>query len=142
MVDVLEHLHRVEKGVARLIAKRAAEGWATGLPRESESGSVLGALDGRGVASRTVKLIAPPAVDAVESRPPEEALARLEESRRALRQAIAEADGLALARIRHPHPVLGEIDLYQWILFVGQHEARHAEQVAETAAALTSTPVA
>jgi hypothetical protein len=28
------------------------------------------------------------------------------------------------------------LDLYQWILFVGQHEARHAGQVAEIGRAL------
>jgi hypothetical protein len=29
--------------------------------------------------------------------------------------------------------VLGEIDLYQWILFVGQHEKRHLSQLEEIA---------
>jgi hypothetical protein len=29
--------------------------------------------------------------------------------------------------------VLGEINLYQWILFVGSHEVRHTAQVREIA---------
>ncbi|MEO7237074.1 MAG: hypothetical protein ABIZ96_00505 [Gemmatimonadales bacterium] len=27
------------------------------------------------------------------------------------------------------YPTLGALNLYQWGLFVGQHEARHAEQL-------------
>jgi hypothetical protein len=37
------------------------------------------------------------------------------------------------------HPVLGPIDLYQWILFVAVHEARHTAQIREIAAALAAT---
>ncbi|MDB4886632.1 MAG: hypothetical protein JWN79_2070, partial [Gemmatimonadetes bacterium] len=51
---------------------------------------------------------------------------------------IAAADGLALQSVRHAHPRLGDIDLYQWILFIGQHEARHVPQVAEIIGALTA----
>jgi hypothetical protein len=29
------------------------------------------------------------------------------------------------------HPRLGVIDVYQWALFIGQHEARHTRQVSE-----------
>ena len=59
----------------------------------------------------------------------------LEESRAMLRSAIAEVDGLALGLIMHPHPVVGEINLYEWILFVGLHEQRHLPQIGEVAAA-------
>jgi hypothetical protein len=40
-------------------------------------------------------------------------------------------DGLALGALRWAHPALGELDLYQYILFIGQHEARHARQIVE-----------
>jgi hypothetical protein len=33
--------------------------------------------------------------------------------------------------------VLGVIDAYQWFIFVGSHEARHASQIREIGAALT-----
>ncbi|MDB4881091.1 MAG: hypothetical protein JWL60_2537, partial [Gemmatimonadetes bacterium] len=55
-------------------------------------------------------------------------------SRSELHAAIAAADGLALQTVRHAHPRLGEIDLYQWLLFIGQHEARHVPQVVEIVA--------
>jgi hypothetical protein len=35
-------------------------------------------------------------------------------------------------RFKHTHPVLGELDLYQWLIFVGQHEGRHKKQIDRT----------
>jgi hypothetical protein len=34
--------------------------------------------------------------------------------------------------------VLGPLNLYQWVLFVGQHEARHAGQLQDLARLLAS----
>ena len=45
-------------------------------------------------------------------------------------------DGLALGEIRHTHLRFGELDLYQWCLFVAEHEKRHVTQLREVAAQL------
>ena len=47
-------------------------------------------------------------------------------------EAPAEPDGLALGEIRHTHLRFGELDLYQWILFVAEHEKRHVAQLRQT----------
>ncbi len=135
VAEVCWHLQRVESGVAKLIRMRATEARAQGHPAETDDASVLGALDGRGVASRATPIAAPSRVSPTEIPTAEAVQQQLNESREMLRAAIADADGLALASLRHPHPVLGEIDLYQWILFVGQHEQRHTSQIAEAAEA-------
>jgi hypothetical protein len=44
---------------------------------------------------------------------------------------------MALGDITVPHPVLGPLNLYQWVLFVGGHESRHAIQIREIAQALS-----
>jgi uncharacterized damage-inducible protein DinB len=137
--EVYWHLQRVEQGIAALVRKRVAQARASGHPEESESASVLHSLDGRGITDRSKRLAAPSQI-APETIPDAETVRQqLAESRALLRAAIAEADGLALGSIKHTHPVLGEIDLYQWILFVGQHEARHAEQIAESVAEVSRT---
>jgi hypothetical protein len=61
-----------------------------------------------------------------------EAMEGLESSRQALRTAVASANGLALGEIKQDHPVLGELDLYQWLIFLGQHEGRHKRQIERT----------
>ena len=49
-----------------------------------------------------------------------------------MRAAVATADGLALGNIKHNHPLLGELDLYEWLVFLGEHEARHKKQIERT----------
>jgi hypothetical protein len=61
-----------------------------------------------------------------------EALEGLESSREALRAAVVSASGLSLGEIKHTHPILGELDLYQWLIFLGQHEGRHKRQIERT----------
>jgi hypothetical protein len=62
--------------------------------------------------------------------------ASLEESRRTIRETVERCDGLAIETVCLPHVVLGPINLYQWIAFVGTHEARHAAQIREAATLL------
>jgi hypothetical protein len=47
-------------------------------------------------------------------------------------------DGLALGRVTRAHPTLGPLNRYQWVLFVGQHEARHAAQLQDIARQLVT----
>jgi uncharacterized damage-inducible protein DinB len=62
---------------------------------------------------------------------PREALDRLAASRAELHEAMHAGNGLALGSVYQTHARLGEIDLYRWILFVAEHEARHTGQAAE-----------
>ena len=63
----------------------------------------------------------------------------LEKAGAALGAAAVSGDGLALSEVLHTHPILGEINLYQWMLFVGSHKARHALQVREIAEELKAS---
>jgi hypothetical protein len=134
---ILEHLHRVERGSAAMLAKRIGKARAEGHPAETETSSVLGTIERFGVSDRRGKpLVAPEIVDPQEAPDRATVEARLAESRAALLAAIESGDGLALGEIRHTHLRFGELNMYEWILFVAEHERRHAEQVAETAASL------
>jgi len=54
--------------------------------------------------------------------------------------AMESGDGLALGEIRHTHPRFGELDLYQWCLFVAEHEKRHVTQLRGVVAQLAPAP--
>lgn len=138
VAGIVEHLSRVERGMAGLIARRSAEARDRGLA-ETESGSVLGTLDARLVTDRRHRVEAPPRVRP-EGLSFAAALAALAASRTELLAVLAAADGVALAQITHPHPALGELNLYQWILFLANHEARHTQQIEETLERLRSLP--
>jgi hypothetical protein len=136
--ELFEHLYKVEYGSARLVEKRALEARAAGHPAETETSSMLGALDGMGLTDRSRKMVAPERVVPAGGWTRQQALESLAVSRATLHDGIRAADGLALCTVKAPHPRLGEIDLYQWILFIGQHEQRHVPQVAEIAEQLAA----
>ena len=133
VAQVLHHLTLIENRVAPLVNKLVAGARAGGLGPELETSSILNARHAERIADRSFRVPAPE-----EIRPPSDvdaasALAALDQSREALKAAVTAGDGLALSEIRYPHPVLGEINLYQWILFVGSHEVRHTAQIREIA---------
>ena len=138
--EIFQHLHQVETGSAAVLAKRIARAREEGHPAENASDSVLGTLDHLRVSQLDQKLVAPERVQPMENPDRATAERRLAESRAALLAAMESGDGLALGEIRHTHPRFGELDLYQWCLFVAEHEKRHTQQLREVAAQLAPAP--
>ncbi len=132
VAEILEHLRMVESGVARLITKRTSQARANGLGEEKETSSVMPSFDKHAAYLDARVLKSPDMVQPRANIDINEALEGLESSREALRAAVVTADGLALGQIKHTHVVLGELDLYQWLIFVGQHENRHKKQIERT----------
>ena len=130
VAQVFDHLHLSESGIARMLAKRIARAKEAGVGPEKSDGSVLHDLDFFPVVDGPKRQAPEIVVPRAEARAPEvhDALRR---SRGDLHAALREGDGLALGEVTATHPALGVINLYQWVLFVGQHEARHTRQVAE-----------
>lgn len=139
MVELLEHLYKVEHSCARVIARGVEAAREAGHPPETDDRSVLGTLDAFGLRNRDQRRAVPERVAPGGGWSPPEALEKLTESRAELHEAIRAADGLALGTVYQTHARLGDIDLYRWILFVGEHEARHVQQAAEIAEQLGGT---
>lgn len=140
VAEVLEHLSIVESQIAGLIQKQAEALRAAGDSVEPDTSSVLPMLDVDRLLDRSGKL-----VSGERSRPQgqlsaDAAMQALSVSREKLRNAIIAADGLPLSKASAPHPYFGPYNLYQWVLFVGGHESRHAAQIREIAAALQAAP--
>jgi hypothetical protein len=129
--EILDHVHRVESGFARLIAKRTAEARARGDAEETETSSIMGSVDSTLLTDRSRRIQAPETVIPREGATVEEGLAALESSRAAVHRALDDANGVALGTISHTHPVFGAMNLYQWGLLLGYHDARHADQIRE-----------
>ena len=131
VAEVLEHLSIVETRIERVFSKRLAEARVAGLGPERASSPVVGTIDMDRVLDRTRRITATEAALPTGKLDAGAAWAAAERARDTLCNAVRDADGLALSDVIHPHPVLGPINLYQWIAFVGGHEARHAAQVIE-----------
>jgi IS4 transposase len=122
----------VESGVARLITKRVGQAREAGIGEEKSTASVMPSFDPHSAKLETAVLQAPATVVPRANVDISEALDGLESSREALRAAVVSANGLSLGEIKHTHAILGELDLYQWLIFVGQHEGRHKKQIERT----------
>lgn len=139
VAEILAHLAMVESWVARLISRSTLLGKEQGVGLETSEESVLSSLD-RFSITQPLK----PITTSERGIPPRDtsmsqALESLEASRRALSDALRDADGMNLAALSRPHPILGDINMYQWALFVGQHEERHTRQIERTVRDVTES---
>ena len=132
VAEILDHLRMVEAGVARLITKRVGQAREAGLGEEKSTDSVLPTFEPHRSKLASAVLQSPATVLPRANIDISEAVEGLEGSREALRAAAVSANGLSIGEIKHTHPVLGELDLYQWLVFVGEHEGRHRKQIERT----------
>jgi hypothetical protein len=134
VAEVLEHLTRVEEQITRLLATKLSEAQMTGaMEPEPESGPLTDTIDRARILDRSRRITAGERVLPRGGMDAAAALAGLEKSRANLRDLVIAYDGMAIGAITHPHPVLGIINGYQWIDFIGMHEARHTAQISELA---------
>ena len=129
VAEIVEHLSIIEGNMVRLVSKllgkieSAATDTSTS-PRPMQPFS----LDDYAAQVSTVKLEAPEAIRPTGA-PLADSLARLSETRAALndlRPRVETCDG---TRAHYPHPFFGQLDLYQWLAFIGMHEQRHLGQI-------------
>ena len=132
VAEILDHLRMVESGIARLIMKRVSQAKAAGIGKETSSESVMSSFDRHAAALESSILQSPATVYPKANIDISEALDGLASSREALRVAAVTANDVPLAEIKHTHPILGELDLYQWLIFLGEHEGRHKKQIDRT----------
>jgi uncharacterized damage-inducible protein DinB len=135
VADVLEHLVLLERRVGALFAQQLSA-----IPRRRgdapEIADVDVLIDTRRLLDRSRPITTGDALRPHGTLDPTTARDALTQSRRVLRDAVSSADGLALETVSLPHPAFGPLNLYQWIAFMGTHEARHAAQIREIGAQL------
>lgn len=135
--EVVEHLAMVEGRMAHnIFEKKIDAARSNGLAAETEASPVTPTFDATRLLDRAARHAAPDAVVPKGTLSADAAWAELERARERLRASIVSADGLALGDVEHAHPTLGTMNLYQWALWIGSHEARHTAQVKEIAGAV------
>jgi Mycothiol maleylpyruvate isomerase N-terminal domain. len=132
VAEILDHLGIVETGIAGLAARLIARGKSEGVPIESSETSLLGTFDAFSFPNTRDPFEAPYFVAPRSDPDPDEVRENLRRSRENLLAALATAEGMDLSKLSYRHAILGPLDLYQWVMFVGQHEARHSAQIKRT----------
>ena len=132
VAEVLEHLTRVETALTRLLTKRLAEADATSafLP-DAETSSVVATINNELLVDRRHKITAGERVVPTGEMSSDNAWTALETTREDLKALVRSYEGRDISSVMLPHPVLGPINAFQWFVFIGTHEARHAAQITE-----------
>jgi hypothetical protein len=139
--QLVEHLGKVEGSIAKLLEGLFAQALAAGLPEETETSSLLASLDKYRVPDRSFFPIEAPERVVPAAEPDFDACwTRLEVVRHRLLDAVERVDGRALGTVQAPHPAIGMLDGYGWVLFVGQHEERHLRQMRDTLTPPAASP--
>jgi hypothetical protein len=133
IAEVVEHLGIVETRIAQMISEKINSAKDDGLGAETDTTSVARMLDITGVINRSKRITASEASQPRGGLSTPDGMNVLAERRSALREAVTQADGLALGTVEIPHARLGTLNVYQWLLFLAGHEARHTDQIREAA---------
>ena len=126
--EVLEHLSIIERRVTKLIAALLDKAEANGRPRDAGEPFAPVSVAEFVERSRAQKFNAPE--DARPGGAPlADSLKALRDSRASLQALRPRVERTDCAGVRFPHPAWGPLNLYQWVAFVGAHEARHLSQI-------------
>lgn len=126
--EVAAHLAIVENSVAAVLRRLLGQGKERGEKEERKE-------EGREEDHVTLPPLPAERIDAPQRFLPENvlpksaALETLAASRTALLAAVEESRSFDLRNAIFPHRILGDLNFYQWILFVGAHERRHIGQI-------------
>lgn len=129
--QILWHVVKVERGVARLIERQVAalSPMAT-VPPGPSSKAVLGLLDRFPFLDRSRKAPAPEGLAPPDTVDVAAERGRWADGRVQLLSAMHDA-GPRLSLVRFDHPLFGPFDGWQWSLMVARHEERHLLQLRE-----------
>lgn len=142
VAQVVDHVAKVETAVAQRVANVLAEARERGLAQEAETAPLDTAEFFETVADRTNKRVSPDSAHPAPAARYADAWAALDAAHAQAVAAFTSGDGLALAEVKMPHPVLGDLSVYQWAVALAGHEARHAAQIREAAETLGATAAA
>jgi len=131
VAQLTEHLGRVEGSTAKMLESLFARAIEAGLPADNATDSLVRALDKYDVPTRKSKIPAPEFL--VPSATPDfpTVWSSLQKARERTLRLVDSVDGRDLTQVSYKHPIFGPLNGYEWILFIGQHEARHLDQMRE-----------
>ena len=135
VIELLEHVSLVERRLTYLLNHWVAEAREQGLA-PGEDTHPTPPVNLEIVLNRGYQVTASEAVRPQGKLDEAAAWAALEEVRRDLKATVLQFEGLPLGGVIRPHPALGPLNFYQWVEFVGWHEARHTAQIRENGSQL------
>ncbi|MEW6125713.1 MAG: DinB family protein [Acidobacteriota bacterium] len=127
--EIFHHIWLVEGMTAKLMANMLKQATENHLPAEADpDGSVLGSLANHAEKLGT-KFQAPERVRPIEALPLADSINKMTETRAKILEPLDALCRYDVSDLQFPHPALGPINTYQWLMVMGGHEARHRKQI-------------
>ncbi|MGI9036463.1 MAG: DinB family protein [Pyrinomonadaceae bacterium] len=128
IAEIVEHVGMVAGGAIQITGKLLAQAENEGAKFDGSFNPPLSFAEQ--VASiQDKKLEAPERVRPQSKQTIAESLAKLDASHRALAMLRPRIETIDASNAKFPHPFLGNLNLYQWLVVAGMHERRHLQQI-------------
>jgi uncharacterized damage-inducible protein DinB len=129
VAEILEHLAKVDRALVGRIGKMLAELEEVQPGVEASVSFVPFSLDSLIERARDQKFKSPELALPDSGLPIQESLAKLKSSRADLLSMQPRIEARNLSQTTFPHFVFGQLNIYQWLGFIGIHENRHRKQI-------------
>ncbi len=128
IAEIIEHLGIVEGGISKIFERLLIKAEAEGQASDGRFDPPL-SIDEliKSAAGRKFEAPAHARPEGIKS--VEESLVVLEATREALIGLRSRIETVDLSETVFPHPAFGNLNLYQWLIFLGLHERRHLDQM-------------
>ncbi len=128
IAHIIEHIAIVQDGMAKISAKlltqaQAAGKTASGAARLSEN------FVQKANEAKTLKFQAPDMVHPTGNQTIEDSLKKMDETRGELEKLRPLFESVECSDFKFPHPFMGDFTAHEWLILVGDHEARHLRQI-------------
>jgi uncharacterized protein YfkK (UPF0435 family) len=128
IAEIAEHLAITNNGFLRIGFKLLKQAEAAGAPPLSALNLKHVLLTDEG-QQNPIKFPAPDVVKPQGGQALAASLAKIEESRAGLEAALPRLKAADCSEYKFPHPAIGPISAYQWLIVWGEHMDRHRQQI-------------
>jgi hypothetical protein len=128
VAEIVEHLATVESGVVRIISRLLAQAETAGIKSDGALNPPVSFVE-QGKSATAQKFQAPERVHPKGKQSLAESLVKFDENRRALLEMRPRIEAVDSRNTAFPHPIFGNLNLYEWLVMIGMHEARHLQQI-------------
>jgi hypothetical protein len=129
VAEILEHLAKVDRVLVGRIGKMLTELEEAEPVAQAYVGFVPFSLESLIERARDQKFKSPEPALPDSGQPIHESLAKLQGSRADLISMQPRIEARDLSQTTFPHFVFGQLNIYQWLGFIGLHENRHRKQI-------------
>lgn len=126
--EIVEHISLVEAGSLRIAQKLLSKAMENPL-QSNALPEISMEFFGKLESLRERKLQAPERVHPQGKQSLADSLAKLKEDQTILEDLREKLEKIDASAPTFPHPALGDLNVYQWIIMIGLHERRHLMQI-------------